>query len=77
LSSLARAVDCWVETEKGVLAYWIIGAQMRDDVQRSRLKRDLASLQISMNVVFTANVLRESETESSHICLSTTERDFL
>ncbi len=72
---LPRHIDCWVETEKGSLAYWIIGTRMKPQ-KRNDIWKGFANLGAQVNYVFTIDMLLEDNHYSDGIHLTTTEREF-
>ena len=72
---LPRHVDCLVETEKGILAYWIIESGMKP-AKRDDLQTGFRKLNVQVNWVFVIDMLREDEASSDSIHLTTTERVF-
>ena len=72
---LPRHVDCLVETEKGKFVYWIIDSGMKP-AKRDGLQTGFRRLNVGVNWVFVIDMLREDETHSDSIHLTTTERIF-
>jgi len=72
---LPRHVDCWVETEKGKFAYWIIDSGIKPG-KRDDLQTGFRRLNVQANWIFVIDMLREDETHSDSIHLTTTERVF-
>ena len=72
---LPRHVDCWVETDKVSLAYWIIGSGMKPQ-KRDNIWTGFNRLKVQVNWVFVIDMLREDDTDSDRIHLTTTEREF-
>ena len=72
---LPRHVDCWVETEKGKFAYWIIESGIKPG-KRDALHASFRKLNVQANWIFVIDMLRPDETHSDSIHLTTTERVF-
>ena len=72
---LPRHIDCWVETEKGNFAYWIIGSRMKPQ-KRDDIWAGFSKLKVSVNWIFVIDMLREDDFHSDSIHLTTTEREF-
>lgn len=80
--NLPRPVDCWVETEAGPFAYWIIDRQIKPD-ERKYIWDSFQRHEIAVNFVFLINFLKEQPAGNTvnnalfYIDLSTTEREFM
>ena len=72
---LPRHVDCWVETEQGKFAYWIIESGMKP-AKRDELQTGFRRLNAQVNWVFVKDMLREDDANLDSIHLTTTERVF-
>jgi hypothetical protein len=75
-SLLPRPVDCWVHTESGDIAYWIIPSQVKPR-QREALKQTFERKDIQINWLFLSDMLREEKDEPGDVHLTTTEREFM
>ena len=75
-ANLSRPVDCWVEVKAGVFAYWIIEVQLKPE-HRQEIKHALEQSGAMVNWVFLAKMLREEESGSGQLHLTTTEREFM
>lgn len=74
--ALPRHVDCWVESEQGDFAYWIIEAGMKPK-NRDSIKESFEKLEAQVHWVFVSEILREDEKRLNCIHLTTTEREFM
>jgi len=75
--ALLRHIDCWVEKDDHVFAYWIFDRRMPPD-ERVRLTNGFAQLGVQVNWIFVANLLRlEQEMMQDRLHLTTTERAFI
>jgi len=72
---LPRPIDCWVETEKGDFAYWIIGSRLKPH-KREDIQSGFRRIDAQVHWVFVQNMLREDEVNSDALHLTTTEREF-
>lgn len=72
----SHPIDCWVETTLGSIAYWIIDAAIKPDA-RDSLLQGFGQLNVAVNWVFTASMLREDENAPGNVHLTTTERGFM
>ncbi len=72
---LSHAVDCWLDGQEGPVAYWIIEAPMMPRT-REGLRAVFAELQVRVNWVLVAGMLREDAERPSGVHLTTTEREF-
>ncbi len=75
-TDLFRPVDCWVEKDSVVFAYWIF-----DSTLKPKKRMDLQLIQekprIHFNWIFTANLLHVEPDHPDRIALSTNEREFI
>jgi hypothetical protein len=73
---LFRPVDCWVEKDNKIFAYWIFDTALGPE-KREQIMNCFCDLKIRENYVFTAGMLRKDSDRSSCIHLTTTEREFM
>ena len=73
---LIRPVDCWVEKDSKIFAYWIFDSGMKPD-KKELLKDVFRKHGVKANWVFTSNMLKPDQNDHRHLSLSTTERDFM
>jgi hypothetical protein len=73
---LFRAVDCWVEHESQIFAYWIFDAPLKPE-KRWALREYAMKSGAHFNWVFAAEMLRLEKDNPEHLILSTTEREFI
>jgi hypothetical protein len=71
-----RPVDCWVDTEVGTFAYWIIENGIKLEPRESILA-EAARTQIPFHWIFLQQMLREEKKEFHSLLLTPTERAFL
>ncbi len=71
-----RSVDCWVETNNKVFAYWIFDGGMRAQ-RREDLSAIFENNGIHINWIFDASVLKVDDKDEKTVNLSTTERYFM
>jgi hypothetical protein len=74
--NLFRPVDCWVEHESQVFAYWIFDSRLKSE-KRWALRECAAKLGVHFNWIFVSEMLTAEKDNPEHLVLSTTERDFL
>jgi hypothetical protein len=73
---LSRPVDCWVETDRGPVAYWILDKQEKPQ-NRDELLRAFQRAGSTVHWVFLADLLRVHGGSPDRLLLSTTERDLM
>ncbi len=73
---LPRPVDCWVNRDGVDFAYWIIHSGMKAET-RNEIKTGFKQLKVSVNWIFTIEMLREVKSTPGVINLSTTGRKFI
>jgi len=76
IDGIPRHVDCWVETAKGDFAYWIIESGMKPK-KRDGLKYGAEKIDAQFHWIFVSEMLREDQTRTDCIYLTTTEREFM
>lgn len=75
-ADLPRGIDCWLETDAGCFAYWLIDGLM-SPARREALRKALRSVDALVHWVFLRNVQRQAPGSRKGILLSTTEREFM
>lgn len=76
-SNLPRYVDCWVEKDSQLFAYWIFDRRMPPD-ERAHLKSGFDALEVHVHWVFVAEMLQiDQEIMQDRLYLTTTERAFI
>lgn len=70
---LPHPIDCWVKTQRGTFAYWIIESRLKPDL-RDHLQESLG--QFTPHWIFLSSMLREDHEQESYVHLTTTEREF-
>ncbi len=75
-SHLPRLVDCWVETEAGAIAYWIVEAGIKLE-PRVAIRAALQQPGIQAQYVFLEAMRQEEKKELHSLLLTPTERAFL
>jgi hypothetical protein len=73
---LFRPVDCWVERDNKIFAYWVIDTSLTPG-KRENIKFGFNRLNVHVNYVFTTGMLRQVADANSRINLTTTEREFM
>jgi hypothetical protein len=73
---LFRPVDCWVERDNKIFAYWIIDTSLTPE-KRDKLRIGFNRLNVKANYVFTTKMLHQVADDNSRINLTTTERDLM
>ncbi len=73
---LPRPVDCWVKTENGGFAYFLIEAGIKLE-PRLAIKTGLAQPGIHVHYIFLHQMLNEEKKEFQSVLLTPTERTFL
>lgn len=73
---LFRPVDCWVERDGKIFAYWIIDTSLTPE-KRDNLRIGFNRLNVHVNYVFTTKMLRPVDDDISRINLTTTERNLM
>jgi hypothetical protein len=73
---LFRPVDCWVEKDNKVFAYWIFDTSLAPE-KREQIKNCFNNPNFHVNYVFSSGMLRKDTDRSSGIHLTTTEREFM
>jgi hypothetical protein len=76
VESLPRPVDCWVETPRGVLAYWIIEAGIKLEPRKAILDA-FDQMGVKVTYIFLAAMLNEEKKEFHSLLLTPTERAFM
>lgn len=71
-----RPVDCWVEKDSKTFAYWIFDRGLKLE-KRMQIFECFLKLKVSVNYLFSIDILRRDDNHPESILLSTTERDFL
>lgn len=71
-----RPIDCWVKTKTSPITYWIFDRRM-PPTEREDLILALVQLNTQVNFIFTSEMLRQDESDPSHIHTTTTEREFM
>lgn len=74
--NLFRPIDCWVEHESQVFAYWIFDSRLKSE-KRWVLRECAAKLGVHFNWIFVSEMLTPEKDNPDNLVLSTTERDFL
>jgi len=75
-STFPRSVDCWVETNSKVFAYWIFDRALKPE-KRDQILNGFEALAVNVNFVFTFEMLRKAEADHERIHLTTTEREMM
>ena len=75
-TSLSRPVDCWVEKDRGAIAYWILEAAVQPQA-RDALRNGFRRLATVVHWLFLAPMLHEDEEMPNWVHLTTTEREFM
>jgi hypothetical protein len=75
-NSLFRPVDCWVEKDNEIFAYWIFDTSLASE-KRDQIWSSFDNPKVHVNYVFTSKMLRKDADRSSGIHLTTTEREFM
>jgi len=75
-NSLVRPVDCWVEKDNEIFAYWIFDTSLAPE-KREEIRSSFNNPKVHVNYVFTSEMLRRDSDRSSGIHLTTTEREFM
>lgn len=73
---MPRPVDCWVENEAGIFAYWIIESGIKLE-PREAILAAFERLGVKVNYVFLQAMLNEKKEELHSLLLTPTERAFL
>jgi hypothetical protein len=71
-----RPIDCWVEKDSKIYAYWIIGSTMKPD-KRQQVLEGFLKLGVNANYLVTSDNLHGDPEQADRIHLTTTEREFL
>jgi hypothetical protein len=72
-----RHIDCWVDHEGQTFAYWIFDRRL-PPAERDNLVTGFKKIGVSVNWIFTINLLREDEPNlNDRLHLTTTERAFM
>lgn len=75
-SVLPRPVDCWVESARGPIAYWIIETGIKLE-PRDAIRVGLAQTGANVHYVFLHAMLNEEKKEYHSLLLTPTERAFI
>lgn len=75
-ADLPRAIDCWVEREKGSFAFWILDTNL-SRARRERLLGAFSELDVRVHWVFVADLLQTSVNKPHELHLSPSQRKFL
>lgn len=73
---LFRTIDCWVEKDASIFAYWIFDTGLKPE-KREILKSRLEKQGIHINWVFAREMLHPESDSLDRLVLSTTEREFI
>lgn len=73
---LPRPVDCWIEKDATIYAYWIFDNRLKLE-KREILRSRLEKLGVHVNWVFTLEMLHVEPDHADRLVLSTTEREFI
>jgi len=73
---LPRPVDCWVETDAGIFAYWIIEAGIKLE-PRENILSAFRQMGVKSHWIFLQQMLNEEKKEFHSLLLTPTERAFL
>ncbi len=73
--ALPRPIDCWVATEQGTFAYWLIENGIRLE-RREAIKAAFEQAEVHIHYVFLAQMLNEEKKEFHSLLLTPTERAF-
>jgi len=76
-SALPRAVDCWVERDGLVFAYWIFERGTRSAEKRKSIRGEFRKLEVKPHFVFHSQMLQRGEMGKGAFSLEPTERYFL
>jgi hypothetical protein len=71
-----RPIDCWVETDARIFAYWIFDSGLRSG-KREILQSHLEKRGIQVTWVFAGKMLHTGPDHPDKLVLSTTEREFI
>jgi len=71
-----RPIDCWVEQDSKVFAYWIFDSTLKPD-KRNMLHQIAQRTGLHFNWVFASEISRTEQDEPDNLVLSTTEREFI
>jgi hypothetical protein len=74
--TLPHPIDCWVENQNKIFAYWIIDAGMKSET-REKIRGVFDKLKVSVIWVFVSKMLKSDPDHEGDILLSPTERKFL
>lgn len=75
-TDLFRPIDCWIEQDSKVFAYWIFDSTLKPE-KRNVLQQVCQKLGVHFNWVFVSEILRTEKDNPDNLVLSTTEREFL
>lgn len=70
-----RPVDCWIEKDSKIFAYWIFDATLKPE-KRHLLQNGFAKLDVCVNWIFVQQMLRTETNYPENLILTTTEREF-
>jgi hypothetical protein len=71
-----RPIDCWVEKDSKIFAYWIFDRGLRLE-KRMQLLEGFQKQNVNVNYVFSSDMLSRVGSHTDSILLTTTEREFL
>ena len=71
-----RPIDCWVEKDSQVFAYWICDAGLKSE-KREQIKNGFSKLGVIAHFIFVLDMLRKDKDYPDRIHLTTTEREFM
>ena len=71
-----RPIDCWVEKDSQVFAYWICDAGLKSE-KREQIKNGFSKLGVIAHFIFVLDMLRNDKDYPDRIHLTTTEREFM
>lgn len=73
---LFRPIDCWVQKDSAVFAYWIFDSRLKSE-KREILRDRIRKLGIHITWVFALEMLHTEQGHPDKLVLSTTEREFI
>ncbi len=71
-----RPIDCWVQNDSKIFAYWIFDKGLKLE-KRMQLFECFQELRVGVNFIFSIDMLRKDDNYPDSILLTTTEREFL
>jgi hypothetical protein len=75
-TNLFHPIDCWVNQDSTVFAYWIFDSTLKPEKRRP-LQAGLEKLGVHVNWVFALEMLHTEQDHPDKLVLSTTEREFI